>query len=114
MAETTYFNGYFGPPAYRKEWETQVATPVGQPCTDCHEPIHHGDIGTISTGLGVEHYECRMRAVVGSVAHSEGRCSCFVPGSTEGDPPGLTAREAAHAALRAYHLPLPPREPEDD
>jgi hypothetical protein len=48
------------------------------------------------------HVECVYRAVAGSVAHIEQRCSCYVPGSTEGDPPGLTKRQAAKAALEAH------------
>jgi hypothetical protein len=48
------------------------------------------------------HLECGFRAVGGSVAHVEQRCGCFVPGSAEGDPPGLTKRQAARAALDAY------------
>jgi hypothetical protein len=39
-----------------------------------------------------------FRAVAGSVAHLERRCGCFVAGSTEGDPPGMTKRQAALAA----------------
>lgn len=45
------------------------------------------------------HYACGFRAVLGSVAHIEKRC---VPGSDEGDAPGLTKREAAVAALQAF------------
>jgi hypothetical protein len=40
--------------------------------------------------------------VVGSVAHLERRCSCYVPGATEGDPDGLTRRAAAEAAVQAF------------
>jgi hypothetical protein len=43
-----------------------------------------------------------MRAIIGSVAHVEHRCSCFVPGSTESDPPGMTRREAANAAVKLW------------
>lgn len=46
------------------------------------------------------HYECAARAVIGSVGHIEGRCTCY--GGTEEDPPGLTRREAAKAALGAF------------
>ena len=38
--------------------------------------------------------------VVGSVGHQLGRCSCF--GGDEDDPPGMTVREAALAAVDLY------------
>lgn len=47
------------------------------------------------------HFACGFRMVAGSVAHIEGRCSCFIVGSEESDPPGMTKREAALAAVRA-------------
>jgi hypothetical protein len=40
--------------------------------------------------------------VIGSVAHIERRCGCYVSGSMEGDPPEATRREAARAALNAW------------
>ena len=48
------------------------------------------------------HRECKVRAVLGSVAHFEKRCGCYVPGSTEGDPPGTTLRQGAIAAYKAW------------
>jgi hypothetical protein len=63
-------------------------------CAYCQEPLD---------GPLPMHPECSFRAVGGSVAHIEQRCSCFVPGSAEGDPPGLTLREGAHAAVEAFH-----------
>lgn len=106
---------YFGPEELRKEWEVLTATPVGLPCLWCEEPIVEGDVGTLqgvgrkddATGewvadMGAIHYECSMRQVVGSLAHVEGRCSCAVPGATEGDPEGISKREAAVLALRAW------------
>jgi len=50
------------------------------------------------------HNECAARIVIGSLAHVEERCSCYMPGSTENDPPNMTKREAAIAALKAYKL----------
>lgn len=47
------------------------------------------------------HYVCFFRSVAGSVAHIEGRCSCCIVGSEEGDPPGMSKREAAQAAFEA-------------
>ena len=52
------------------------------------------------------HKECTFRAVAGSVAHIEERCACYVPGSTETDPPGMSKREAAKAAVRAWNARL--------
>lgn len=48
------------------------------------------------------HDACAFRSVAGSVAHILRRCSCYVPGSTEGDPEGMTLREAAVAALLTH------------
>lgn len=91
---------YFGPAKFRKEWEVQTATPVGQMCVLCREPVADGDIGTINGVDQVAHYECSMRSVIGSVGHQMGRCSCF--GGTEEDPEGLTRRQAAIAAARLW------------
>lgn len=46
-----------------------------------------------------------FRAVVGSVAHLQRTCSCYVEGSELNDPPGLSLREAAKAAWD-LHLKL--------
>jgi hypothetical protein len=48
------------------------------------------------------HMECVFRSICGSVAHVERRCGCFVKGSEEGDPPGMTLRQAAVAAVQAF------------
>jgi len=61
-------------------------------CGWCAEPIE--DDGT---GDGL-HRECLIRMVLGSVAHLQKRCHCYVPGSEENDDPSLTLREAARAA----------------
>lgn len=105
---------YFGPEYARKPWETQVDTPVGELCALCDEAIERGDIGTVMSiiNMGPDgkpvaarrpvHHECSMRSVIGSVAHIEGTCSCNIPGSSEGDDPNLTKRQAAIAAVRAW------------
>jgi hypothetical protein len=36
------------------------------------------------------------------VAHLQRKCSCYVRGATCGDPPGMSKREAAKAAVRLY------------
>jgi hypothetical protein len=56
------------------------------------EPVHPSVAGT---GM---HRECAYRSACGSVAHLMRRCSCCVPGSVEGDPEGVTKRQAAMEA----------------
>jgi hypothetical protein len=79
-------------------------TPVGQPCLRCHEPIGPNEYGYITAhsdgSLKPQHFECFMRAIVGSLGHQQGKCFCF--GGTEEDPPEMTEREAARAALAYY------------
>ena len=67
-------------------------------CMWCEEPILPGEQAPVNAPM---HVECGVRSVAGSVAHIEGRCGCYVPGSTEGDPPGISAREAAKLAYAA-------------
>lgn len=104
---------YFGPVTSMKEWEFLIATPVGQLCLWCEEAVVEGDVGTMqavvdlvdgqpATSSRPSHYECSMRSVIGSVAHLEGRCSCVTPGAEEGDPAGMSRREAAIAAVRLW------------
>lgn len=86
-----------------------AATPVGRLCLWCDDPIGERDRGYLERAcfdpggwrLQPIHFACRLRMILGSVGHIEGRCSCYVtPG--EEDPPGLTRREAAIAAVAAY------------
>jgi hypothetical protein len=65
-------------------------------CSYCNEALEAG------MGGPKLHHECQFRMVAGSVAHIEKRCSCFVQGSQEGDPPGMGLREAAQAARGAW------------
>lgn len=107
---------YFGPAAGRKSHETQAPTPVGRACGYCEEAITLGQAGTLqayttSPQLGKlvheerpVHYECSLRSVIGSVAHIEGTCSCHVPGSQEGDPPGMSRRVGALMAALSWEL----------
>jgi hypothetical protein len=92
--------GFFGPAHMMKDYERQVAPPIGQACLLCGEAIAEGDIGTIDGADQVTHYECRMRGVIGSVGHQLRRCSCF--GGTEEDPPGMSRRQAAQAACALW------------
>lgn len=66
-------------------------------CQHCGEPILLSEDFCHSV-----HRECAARMVIGSVAHIERRCGCYVSGSMEGDPPEATRREAARAALNAW------------
>lgn len=90
---------YFGPAKFRKEYETQIETPAGLLCCHCEEAIQPGDVGTMQ-GSKPLHYECGMRLVLGSVGHQMKKCSCF--GGTEEDPPGMTKRQAAIAAVEHW------------
>jgi hypothetical protein len=92
----------FGKPWAHEELE-QIPTPVGQLCLYCVEPIAEGDLGVEQPYLSLEgettvvqHRECFLRSIFGSVGHQKKTCSCY--GGTEEDPPGLTTREAAKAA----------------
>jgi hypothetical protein len=72
-------------------------------CLHCGEKILSGDaIIPVNNGGAAMHENCEIRGIIGSVAHLEGRCSCFVPGSTESDPLGMTRREAADAAVKLW------------
>jgi hypothetical protein len=48
------------------------------------------------------HHACFMRPIIGSVAHLQRRCSCYVRDAEEGDDPALTVRQAAEAALEEW------------
>lgn len=68
-------------------------------CPWCDEAIAPGDhIHRMACGAPW-HMECFARSVLGSVAHQRRRCGCYIPGSNENDPPGMTTREAARAAV---------------
>ncbi len=65
-------------------------------CHWCEEPVTDADPPVNASGS--LHRECAYRAACGSLAHLMRKCSCYVPGSQEGDPEGMTKREAARAA----------------
>lgn len=50
------------------------------------------------------HYECGLRMALGSIAHVEKRCGCYVPGSDAGDPEGVSKRQAARLVWMAVQL----------
>lgn len=79
-----------------------VETPVGIECGHCEERIVAGDRGVYVNGYASPlHFECFMRGIVGSVGHQRGTCPCH--GGTDGDPDGMTVRQAARAALDYFY-----------
>lgn len=69
-------------------------------CIHCDEEITEDEFAYPNGGYA--HRNCHMRQCIGSVAHVEKRCGCYVEGSVEGDPPGMSRREAANAAVAAW------------
>jgi len=93
---------YFGK-SYAAEHYECGPTPIGEPCSWCSEIIIEGDQGFLipsSDGLRPVHHVCFMREVLGSVGHQTKQCSCY--GGTFEDPPEMTKREAAQAAVDLY------------
>ena len=96
---------YFGP----RPWGTEnpalrIATPAGATCDWCTEFVTAADYGVTMPRLAedavttaVFHRECHLRQLVGSVGHQQLQCSCY--GGTAEDPPELTPRQAALAAV---------------
>ena len=66
-------------------------------CTWCGEKILASESNVFYPNC---HRECAIRQACGSVAHLEKRCGCYVEDSEEGDPPGMSKREAAFAAMQ--------------
>jgi hypothetical protein len=76
-------------------------------CIGCDEVVFERDDRTsiIDGSTGQRrwgHFECAMRMAIGSAAHLNRECSCYVPGSHEGDPDGVSRRDAAIAAWEIY------------
>lgn len=86
--------------------ETLRATLAKHPCPRCGEPIALEDWIEPVLGLGegrrLYHLECFMRGVVGSIGHQQGLCMCHGGPGTLDDPPELTNRQAARAAIDHY------------
>ena len=71
-------------------------------CLWCNEPITPSEPShPIIEG---HHLECGIRVVTGPLAHLQARCSCFIAGSTEADPPEQTRRQSAAAVLQWIRL----------
>lgn len=69
-------------------------------CDWCKEPIE-GEPSDQRLLCATMHPECLIRAVIGSLEHQRGVCSCY--GGTERDPPELTVRQAAKLAADNFH-----------
>jgi hypothetical protein len=80
----------------------EIPVPVGLQCVHCDDAFTHEDSGVQYANGPLAHLNCFLRGTYGSVAHIEKRCGCYVEGSTEGDPEGMTKRQAADAAVEAY------------
>ena len=72
-------------------------------CVWCTEPVQTEDITLRFANGPVAHHCSAVRMAIGSVAHQQRCCDCYVPGSTESDNPQLSLREAAKEAV-AYWL----------
>jgi len=76
-------------------------------CPHCDEPVEAGGvlIPHASDGPTLEprhwHWECAMRVIIGGLNHLRGTCQCC-GGSDPPDPPWMSPREAARAAVTEY------------
>jgi len=71
-------------------------------CFHCQEPVAPDDPVHRYPDGDLAHKNCFMRTIIGSVAHIERRCGCYILDSGETDPEGLTVRQAADAAVAAW------------
>jgi hypothetical protein len=84
-----------------------VDTPVGEKCAWCGEVLEETDSGVTMPAISEKptiaafHAECSMRMAVGGVNHQVGNCTCC-GGTMPPDPPGMSKREAALAAVKQY------------
>lgn len=82
-------------------------------CLWCDELVTKDGVPMLCIDGGIsvqrlQHQECALRRVFGSVGHQLARCSCF--GGTEEDPEGMTKRESALAAVDMYKRRRPHEE----
>ncbi len=82
--------------------DLEIAHPGRVRCGHCGEEVGPYDSGLRYPDGDYAHRDCHLRCILGSVAHIERRCGCFVPCSTEDDPAGLTKRQAAAAAVACW------------
>jgi len=78
-------------------------------CVYCEEALVDEDRIILGDGTPF-HRACFLRQFVGGVAHIERRCSCFVEGAEEIDPPGVSLRQGAVLAMEAHQRQLQARE----
>jgi hypothetical protein len=88
--------------------ENHAATPIGKACAWCADPIMPDDNGVLiqmaclcGDGGGISHpwhLNCHLRSILGGINHQKRLCGCF-GGDLASDPPELSAREAADAAI---------------
>lgn len=98
----------FGPAHANPDAFMTCPIPIGQKCLHCEEVFIDGDRGFVLGYAGPEgvdgevgyHRECFLRSIFGSVGHQLGTCSC--EGGHDEDPPGMTKREAARAAVSLF------------
>ncbi len=69
-------------------------------CLYCEEPLLPGEARDHTVSRSKMHHECGARVVLGSLGHLRGKCGCY--GGTEDDPPRMTKRQAARAALNWF------------
>jgi len=102
---------WFGPTPFSHACVSTPHAPTPLACCAwCDEPLTEDDSGYLIPHFDIAadprvselayHADCWQRQIIGSVGHIAKRCSCY--GGTEEDPPGLTRREAATAACRAF------------
>lgn len=84
------------------EDERRATEIAGALCPHCDEEVIPDDQQTCYADGTPIHTECFRRQIFGSAAHINRRCGCYVTGSVEHGPPGMTKREAARAAVLAY------------
>lgn len=81
---------------------------MSETCWHCGELVLIGEEAAYplqtEEGPRQRHRECAIRNIVGSVGHIRGTCSC--KGGTEEDPPGMTKRQAAEAAVEEWKARL--------
>lgn len=90
--------------------EQEIEAALCARCMYCDEPILPTDIARRLRCINADgviseshtHRECVIRSVVGSVGHQLKMCRCY--GGDAEDPPGMTKREAAIAAVKMAGL----------
>jgi len=68
-------------------------------CVWCGEELLVTEFNVDGLGNPI-HKECMMRMTIGSVGHMLQLCSCY--GGNEEDPPNMTRRQAAQAAVMLF------------